>query len=110
VPQGSYANQAVASVMGVIRSVSVPLGITTPGQPNISSTIWRTVADQKNKVYFFDSATSPDTFWVPLSEIDFREGSSIKKLTVAGGKVYSGDVAGSFEPARPFDFLPAKAE
>jgi len=110
VPQGTYVNQAVASVMGVIRSVSVPLGITTPGQPNISSTIWRTVADQKNKVYFFDSATSPDTFWVPLSEIDFREGSPIKKLTVAGGKVYSGDAAGSFEPARPFEFLPAKTE
>jgi choloylglycine hydrolase len=48
VPQGSYVNQAVASVLGVIRSVSVPLGITTPGQPNIASTLWRIAADQKN--------------------------------------------------------------
>jgi penicillin V acylase-like amidase (Ntn superfamily) len=68
------ANQAVASVMGVIRSVSVPLGITTPGKPNIASTLWRTAADQKNKVYFFDSATSPDTFWVPLADLDLKEG------------------------------------
>ncbi|MDP8234860.1 MAG: linear amide C-N hydrolase, partial [Candidatus Erginobacter occultus] len=69
VPDESYDSQAALSVLSVIRSVGVPLGITTPGQPNISSTIWRTVADQKNKVYYFDSATSPNVFWVPLSEI-----------------------------------------
>jgi penicillin V acylase-like amidase (Ntn superfamily) len=62
VPQGTYANQAVAEVTSVIRAVSVPLGITTPDEPNIASTLWRTISDQKNKVYFFDSATSPNTF------------------------------------------------
>ena len=35
-----FTYQAVASVMSVMRAVSVPLGITTPDQPNISSTIW----------------------------------------------------------------------
>lgn len=107
VPQHEFVNQAVASVMGVIRSVSVPLGITTPGEPNIASTIWRIVADQKNKVYFFDSATSPNTFWVPLAELDFKEGAPVKKLTASGGKIYAGNVAASFEVAEPFKFLPA---
>lgn len=110
VPQGTFVNQAVASVMGVMRAVSVPLGITTPGQPYVSSTIWRTIADQKNKVYFFDSATSPNTFWVPLSSLDLKNGAPVKKLTVAGGKVYSGNAAGSFTLAQPFEFLPAKPE
>jgi choloylglycine hydrolase len=50
VPDHSFEYQAVASVMSVQRAVSVPLGITTPAQPNIASTIWRTVADQKNLV------------------------------------------------------------
>jgi penicillin V acylase-like amidase (Ntn superfamily) len=109
VPGASYISQAVASVLSVIRSVGVPLGITTPGQPNISSSIWRTVADQKNKVYFFDSATSPNVFWVPLSELDLKEGAPVKRLTVAGGKIYSGSAAGKFEPAEPFAFLPASA-
>jgi penicillin V acylase-like amidase (Ntn superfamily) len=110
VPGGTYANQAVASVLGVMRSVSVPLGITTPGQPNIASTLWRIAADHKDKVYFFDSATSPDTFWVSLADLDLKEGAPVKKLTVAGGEVYSGNAAGKFEPAQPFRFLPAKAE
>ena len=39
VPRQSYAYQAVASVLSVQRAVSVPLGISTPDQPNISSAI-----------------------------------------------------------------------
>jgi penicillin V acylase-like amidase (Ntn superfamily) len=106
VPAQSFANQAVASVLSVMRSVSVPLGITTPGQPNIASTLWRTAADQKNKVYFFDSATSPNAFWVPLADLDFSPGAPVKKLALVGGKVYAGNAADKFEPAEPFAFLP----
>lgn len=108
VPKQDFTNQAVASVIGVMRSVSVPLGITTPGEPNIASTLWRIAADQKNKVYFYDSATSPNTFWVPLADLDFKEGAPPKKLIASGGKYYSGNASAGFEPAQPFAFLPAK--
>ena len=110
VPQGTYENQAVASVMSIMRSVSVPLGISTPGQPNISSTIWRTAADHKNRIYYFDSATSPDTFWVPLADFDFTPGATVRKLTLTGGKVFSGNAVRNFQPAEAFAFLPAKIE
>ncbi len=110
VPGGTYANQAVASVLSVIRSVSVPLGIIAPDRPNIAATIWRTVADQTNKVYFFDAATSPNTFWVKLSDLDLTEGAPVKKLTMTGGRVFSGNTAASFEPAPMLHFLPARAE
>src|SRR5262249_25941195 len=75
VPGQSFANQAVASVMSVQRSVSVPLGMPAPNEPNIASTLWRTVADQKNLVYYFDSATRPNTFWVSLSKLDLKAGA-----------------------------------
>lgn len=107
VPDGTYANQAVAEVMSVIRAVSVPLGITTPDEPNIASTLWRTVSDQKNKVYFFDSATTPNTFWVPLADLDLSEGAPAKKLAIAGGKYYSGNATEHFVEAAPFQFLQA---
>jgi len=110
IPKTSDMVQAVASVFGVIRSVSVPLGITTPGEPNIASTYWRTVSDHKNRVYYFDSASSPTTFWVPLDELDLKEGAPVKKLTLQGGKTYAGSAAGKFEPAQPFKFLPAEAK
>ena len=110
IPKTADMFQSVASVFGVIRGVSVPLGITTPGQPNIASTYWRTVSDHKNKIYYYDSATSPTVFWVPLAELDFKEGAPIKKLTLTGGKTYSGSAASKFEPAQPFEFLPGMAK
>jgi hypothetical protein len=55
VPKTSDNAEAVVSAFSVIRNVSVPLGISTPGQPNISSTIWRTVSDHKYKRYFSEN-------------------------------------------------------
>lgn len=110
VPDQTYDNQAVGSVASVMRAVSVPLGFIEPGSPNIASTIWRTVSDQKNRTYFFDSATSPNTFWVPLSDLDLKPGAPVKKLTLTGGKVYAGNAAARFEPAAPFAFLPVKVD
>ena len=66
--------------------------------------------DHKNKVFYFDSATSPTIFWMPLADFDFTEGAAVKKLTLTGGKTYSGNAAGEFKPAKPFEFLPAKGE
>jgi len=107
VPQQSYVFQAVASVMSVQRAVSVPLGITTPNQPNISSTIWRTVSDQTNLVYYFDSATRPNTFWVTLSKLNLKPGAPVRKLTIQNGEVFAGDVSDQFKEAPPFAFLAA---
>jgi choloylglycine hydrolase len=107
VPEQKYQYQAAFSVLSVMRSISVPLGITTPDKPNISSTLWRSVSDHKNKIYYFDSATSPNTFWVPLENLDFSKDAPVKKLDLTGGKIYSGDASGKFETAKPFTFLPA---
>jgi len=108
VPKTDDAKKAVAEVLSIIRGVSVPLGISVPGQPNIASTIWRTVYDQKNRIFYFDSATSPTVFWVPLADLDLTEGAPVKKLTVAGGKTYNGNAVKQFEPSEPFPFLPGR--
>jgi choloylglycine hydrolase len=107
VPKTAKIDEATASAFSVIRNVSVPLGISTPGQPNISSTIWRTVSDQKNRRYFFESARSPNVFWVNLSDLDFTAGKPTKKLTLTGGAVYAGNTAAQFQTAQPFPFLEA---
>jgi choloylglycine hydrolase len=107
VPGGTYERQAAASVLGVVRAVSVPLGIAHPTKPNLSSTLWRSIHDHKERVVYFDAATSPNTFWVPLPELDFSQGAPVKRLTVAGGQIHAGNAANDFEPTCPFAFLPA---
>lgn len=107
VPKNQDARLSLASAFSVIRNVSVPYGITTPEQPNISSTRWRTVADHKSKTYFFESAITPNTFWVDLKTLDFsKETGKVRKLDLGPNqsKVYSGEVSASFEESPPFKF------
>ncbi len=110
IPKTSNNEEAIASAFSVIRNASVPLGISTPGQPNISSTLWRTVSDHKNKRYFFESARSPSVFWVNLSDMDFAVGAPTKKLTLTDGAVFAGNTAAKFQPSEPFKFLPAEVK
>lgn len=107
IPKTADPLQGVAGVFSVIRNASVPLGITTPGQPNISSTLWRTVADHKNRRYFFESTLSPNVFWVNLSDLDLSEGAANQKLTLSNSVMLAGNTAAQFQPAAPFQFLQA---
>lgn len=103
VPGRSFEFQAMASVRSVMQSVSVPLGIKDPKNPNIASTEWRTVIDHKNRVLLFDSATSPNAFWVKLDDLDLKPGAPIRQLPLSA-QVYSGNAASKFQPAKPFKF------
>jgi len=104
IPQTDNIRVAVASLFSVIRNCSVPFGISTPDQPNISSTRWRTLSDHKNKVYFFESALTPNTFWVDFKNIDFSEKAAVKKLSLTGGEIYAGDAVNKFIETKPFKF------
>jgi choloylglycine hydrolase len=46
-------------------------------------------------------------FWVNLADLDFTAGRPTKKLTLTGGAVLAGNAAEKFQPAEPFQFLPA---
>lgn len=107
VPQVEDRTVSTAAVFGVIRNASVPYGISTPGQPNISSTQWRTVADHKDRRYYFDSVLWPSVVWVSLEDLDLSEGSGARRLLLNedGPQDLGGDVSALFEPAEPFVFL-----
>lgn len=104
IPKTDNTHVAIASVFSVIRNCSVPYGITTPGQPNISSTRWRSVSDHKNLVYYFETVLTPNTFWVNLKELDFSPKAPVKKLGLTKGEVYAGNAAASFKESAPFKF------
>ena len=106
VEQSADPKIAVPAVFSVMRNVSVPYGITTPDKPNIASTRWRSVCDQKRKIYYFEPTLETEIFWVDLSTVDFREGAPEMKLPLTGGERYSGNAASEFRPTdRPFAFL-----
>ncbi|NJN87092.1 MAG: linear amide C-N hydrolase [Leptolyngbyaceae cyanobacterium SL_7_1] len=104
IPQTDDPRISVASVFSVIRNTSVPYGISIEGFPNLATTQWRTVADQKNLVYYFETAITPNTFWVDLKKIDFSETSGSRVLRLTNGEIYAGEVSSEFVRSEPFRF------
>ncbi|MBD8347290.1 linear amide C-N hydrolase [Dysgonomonas sp. HGC4] len=109
IPKTDNQKVAIASVFSVIRNASVPHGISTPENPEISSTQWRTVSDSKNLIYFFESSVTPNTFWVRLQDMNLSEGAPVMKLSIANDETYSGNTAKDFKPAEPFKFIGVNA-
>src|SRR5690554_5119698 len=104
IPQTDNTRIAVASAFSVIRQCSVPYGISTEGFPNLSTTRWRTVADQKNLVYYFEDALSPNTIWVDLKKLDFNPKGKIKKLALGNHEIYAGECSSHFVESKPLNF------
>jgi len=104
IPQTSDPRLSVASVFSVIRNVSVPYGISTEGQPHVSSTRWRVVADQKRLVYYFENVLTPNVLWVDLKQVNFSAGEPVRKLALDAGQVYAGNALEKFIETKPFEF------
>ncbi|RPD83677.1 linear amide C-N hydrolase [Luteimonas sp. 100069] len=107
IPKTPNPVKTIASVFSVIRNVSVPFGISSPDEPNIASTRWRTVSDHKRRRYFFESAITPNVFWVDVTRFDFSPatGRPLKlELGPEESNIYSGMVNAQFKPTAPFRF------
>ncbi|MGV3000647.1 linear amide C-N hydrolase [Vibrio sp.] len=103
IPKVSDTRTAIAGVFSVIRNVSVPLGIHSDNEPNLSSTRWRSVSDHKNLRYYFETTSNPNTFWVDMNALNFDEKQPVKKLAINNG-LFSGNMADSFIDSDPFIF------
>jgi len=109
VAQTADPDEAVAIGFSVIRNASVPIGISTPGKPNLSSTRWRTVSDHREQRYFFESVRYPNVFWTEMHDLALGEGASPAVLDVSDISDLTGNTAGRFAPSDLFQFLPATA-
>ncbi|WP_423747304.1 linear amide C-N hydrolase (plasmid) [Haladaptatus sp. SPP-AMP-3] len=112
IPQVEDRRTATASVFSVIRNVSVPHGISTPDAPHISSTRWRTVVDHKDLIYYFESALTPNVFWVELDNIDVSSEADAQVLNLGPNQsnTFSGEVSDQMVTSEPFSFLGVTAE
>ena len=104
-PQTDDERQAVAGVFSVMRNVSVPWGVGDPEHPNLSPTYWRSVADSTNKIYYFESALSPNIVWVNLNKINFAPGSGVRAVAVEGNYDIIGNIDDALKPTAPISFL-----
>lgn len=71
---------ALSITRSILANVSVPYKYSIEGEPNLSSTQWRSYADINRRRYYFDIVTNLGIYYIDLSHCDLRQGADILKL------------------------------
>ncbi len=91
-----------AIVRSVMFNVSVPYLYTVESEPNISSTQFRTLANLRDRRYYYDLATNNGIFYIDLTLCDLHKGASVLKLTVADYPGLTGQANKYLKKTLPF--------
>ena len=92
----------LAIIRSILVNVSVPYTYRLEGEPNVSSTQWRSFANLRDRPYYFDIVTNPGIYYIDLKKCDLRPGAPVMKLDTSKSSVMIGDVTDSLKPADPF--------
>lgn len=92
----------VAICRSVLQVCSVPYLYTVEGEPNVSSTQWRSFADVRDKCYYFDIVTNPGLYYIDLRKTNLRPGAPVLKLDTSESSGYLGDVTAKLKKSKPF--------
>lgn len=95
-PQTSDPQQSAAIVFSIIRNLSVPFSANLSSRPNVAATLWRSVADLKHHLYYFENTDRPNVFWIDIGKMDLKPGAPIRKLPLSNNEIYAGDVSNQF--------------
>ena len=93
---------AQAELNSVIDGVSVAYGYEVPGQPNLSSSQWRSIADLKRGRYNFKFADEMGMFYIDLSQLMLTPGSPVLMLDTTHRADYFGNVNNLLKKTEPF--------
>lgn len=94
--------QALAIARSLMANVSVPYHYTVDGEPNVSSTQWRSYSDINRLRYYFDIVTNEGIFYVDLTRCDLRKGAPVLKLDTSKTSTLAGDARSHLHPHAPF--------
>lgn len=92
VPKNADYTSSLASLSSIMGTVSVPYGYEIEGEPNVSSTQWRSISDATGQKYYFKFAYSTADFWIELNNLLLTPGKPILKLDTTKYKELSGCV------------------
>ncbi|MCX7099681.1 MAG: linear amide C-N hydrolase [Methylococcales bacterium] len=101
-PEPKTEREAVASMLGIIRNVSVPFGAPYKDF-GVYNTEYRTVTDLSHKRYYFEFTTSPNVIWADLAKFKLTAGAPVMVLNPDNINL-SGDVSGKFKKAAKVPF------
>ncbi len=93
---------AFSIVRSIMANVSVPYLYEVNGDPNVSSTQWRSYADLSLRRYYFDLVTNPGVFYIDLTKVDLSEGAPVLKIDTSKSSGFVGDCTDRLFKTVPF--------
>lgn len=102
VEKTANADLGASIVRSVMYNVSVPYLYTVNGEPNVSSTQWRSLCNLRDLRYYFDSATANGLYYIDLAKCDLRPGAPVLKLTTAQATNITGCANAHLVKSKPF--------
>jgi len=101
-PDNLKGDVAVAALSTVMANVSVPYGYNVLGEPNVSMTQWRSMADLRRLVYYFRFSDTLGNFWLDLSRLNLAPGAPVLKLDTSKQRSMYGCVNDRLRVSGPF--------
>lgn len=96
------ADLGAAITRSILVNSSVPYTYNIVGEPNLSSTQWRSYSNLRDKLYYFDIVTNPGYYYVDLKKCDLSPKGKILKLDTEHSQDLVGDVTEHFEKSDGF--------
>lgn len=93
---------AVSIARSVIVPSCVPYTYLIQGEPNVSSTQWRSYSEIKNRRYYFDIVTNPGYYYIDLTKCNLKKGAPVMKLDTSKHTDLVGEANHALEISEPF--------
>lgn len=85
------ADLGVSIARSILVNACVPYTYLIEGEPNLSSTQWRSYANLRDLRYYFDIVTNPGYYYIDLQKCDLKKGAHILKLDTAENTMIVGE-------------------
>lgn len=89
-------------IRSILMNVSVPYLYEVETEPNVSSTQWRSFANLRDKLYYFDIVTNMGAYYVDLKKCNFEKGAPVMKLDTSVNTSAVGEANSLLRPSAPF--------
>lgn len=99
---GVSSDVAQAELNSVIDGVSVAYGYEVPGQPNLSSSQWRSIADINRGRYNFKFADEMGMFYIDLTQLNLASGAPVLMLDTTHRADFFGNINNHLVATEPF--------
>lgn len=102
VKKTSDPDLAVAIARSAIMPSCVPYTYEIQGEPELSSTQWRSYANIRDRRYYFDIVTNMAIFYVDLNRVNLNKGAAVLKLDTSKSSDFVGDITSELKKSDPF--------